>query len=450
MDKKVRLPQGIKNYTMGSVASLFSGLLMYLSRMVFLKYMTVDYVGYSSLFEYTFLLVSALDFGVVTSLVSFMARALNTQNKEKMNGALRMSKRIYLSVSVLMLLFLFSVSFFYMRGKGLFLPSFIYFLGQSAQYYLGWRVLALNASGRNDVVSLFVHGGRALGSVLEIIVISITQNYVFYISVTAISVVFSYVLMYVSSKRFCPWIEKGKGILEEREGKHVIRTLPAMACHRFGSVFFRAYEVIAVNLIFGFGIGGKYSNLVLISSFFMTLFWIFQSSVTGIMGEYYVSEGRKETMGIYKKMSYINLAFSFVLSVVFLIIGKWLATVSFGAENVLGGYLPLFMAIELFLLSSRTTATVVRDALGDYKKDWWKPLLEALTTILLNILLASRFSYSSVALSISITILLISVPIDNYIVSSRLSGRRSSFFLIMVLLSMVLILLLLGVGIYMA
>ena len=196
MDRKVRIPQALRNFAAGSLFSLISGIAMYISRIVFLKYMTVDYVGYTSLFEHVFLLASVLDSGVATSLTSFMARALIGDDEGKKNGVLREARRVYLVVSTLMLTLLFSISLFYFRRKGLFLPSLFYFVGQCAQYYLGWRVLALNASGRNDIVSQYVHMGRTAGAVAEIAVISLTHNFTLYVFVSMVSVVLSYILLF--------------------------------------------------------------------------------------------------------------------------------------------------------------------------------------------------------------------------------------------------------------
>ena len=438
MDRRVRLPQGVKNFVTGSLFSLISGGAIYLSRIVFLRYMSVDYVGYTSLFEHIFLLVSVLDCGVATSLTSFMSRAMRSGNDEKKNGVLRGAKIVYLSVSFLMLSLLFLISLLFMGKRGLFLPSFFYFFGQCAQYYLGWRILALNVSGRNDVVSRYVHSGRALGSILEMITISITRNFTLYVASSMVSVILSYLLLFFKAKSICSWIDEKSGIVEEKEEKFFLKMIPSMASHRFGSLFFRSYEMIAVNLFFGFTVGGKYSNLLLTSTAFMTVFWIFQSSVTGIVGEHYALEGRRDTFLLYKKMSVYNLVVSFVTSLVFLLVGRWIGEVSFGKENIIGGDLPLFMALEMFLLSSRTTVLVIRDAMGDYHRDWWKPLLEASVVIVLTLLLSKQFSSASVPLSISITLILLSIPIDNAIVVRRLNGK-SSYSMVPIMVSTVIL-----------
>lgn len=448
MDRKIRFPQALRNFVTGSFFSLLSGVFLYISRIVFLRYMVVDYVGYTSLFEHIFLLVSVLDSGVATSMTSFMARSLRSDNWAKKNGVLKLARKVYLFVSFSMMVILFLISFFYMRGKSLFLPSMFYFLGQCAQYYLGWRVLALNASGRNDIVSAFVHMGRAVGSLLEIVVITLTGSFTLYILASMVSVVISYILLFYKAGSVCKWIDEKSGIIDKKEERYLFSIMPSMALHRFGSVFFRSYEIIAVNLLFGFSIGGRYSNLLLVSSAFMTIFWIFQSSVTGIVGEHYAVEGRKDTFFLFKKMMFFNLLVSFCLATVFLLLGKTIGEYSFGKDNIIVGYLPLFLALEMFLISSRTTLSIVRDAMGDYHRDWWKPIAEGALVILLTFVLSKRFSFYSIPLSISITLLSLSLPVDNYIVSRRLRGKVDLSFVLFFIFVLILsaLLLIMGLG----
>ena len=446
MDRKVRIPQALRNFAAGSLFSLISGIAMYISRIVFLKYMTVDYVGYTSLFEHVFLLASVLDSGVATSLTSFMARALIGHDEGKKNGVLREARRVYLVVSTLMLTLLFSISLFYFRRKGLFLPSLFYFVGQCAQYYLGWRVLALNASGRNDIVSQYVHMGRTAGAVAEIAVISLTHNFTLYVFVSMVSVVLSYILLFYKAGRVYPWMNEKEGAIDKKEEKYLILIMPSMFSHRFGSLFFRSYEIIAVDLVFGFSIGGRYSNMLFISTAFMTVFWIFQNSVTGIVGEHYAAEGRKDSFILYSKMAYLNLLFSFLAALIFLFFGKKIGEISFGSDNILQGAIPLFLALEMFLNSSRTTSIVLRDAMGDYHRDWWKPIVEAVSVILLTLILSGRLSFYSIPFSISATLLFISVPVDSVIVTRRLKGRVNSSFLPIFVATLLLSVVLLLIG----
>ena len=445
MDRSVRFPQTMRNFASGSLFSLLSGITMYISRIVFLKYMTVDYLGYTSLFEHVFLLVSVLDSGVATSLTSFMARALAAGDERKNNGVLKEARRVYLVVSTLMLTVLFSISLILGR-KGLFLPSLFYFLGQCAQYYLGWRILALNASGRNDIVSRYVHMGRTIGAVAEIAVISLTGSFTLYVAVSMVAVILSYILLFFKARKVSPWMNEREGVIDKKEEKYLISVLPSMFSHRFGSLFFRCYEIIAVNLVFGFSVGGRYSNMLFISTAFMTVFWIFQSSVTGIVGDHYAMEGRRDSFLLFRKMEAINLLFSFLAALVFLIFSKKIGELSFGKDNILEGAVPLLLSLEIFLNSTRTTLTVFRDAMGDYHRDWWKPILEAVSVVCLTFFLSSKYSFYSIPLSISVTLLFLSIPIDSFIVTRRLKGKGYSSFIPVFISTLVFSIVLILVG----
>ena len=445
MDRSVRFPQTMRNFASGSLFSLLSGITMYISRIVFLKYMTVDYLGYTSLFEHVFLLVSVLDSGVATSLTSFMARALAAGDERKKNGVLKEARRVYMVVSTLMLTVLFSISLILGR-KGLFLPSLFYFLGQCAQYYLGWRILALNASGRNDIVSRYVHMGRTIGAVAEIAVISLTRSFTLYVAVSMVAVILSYILLFFKAGRVSPWMNEREGVIDKKEEKYLISVLPSMFSHRFGSLFFRCYEIIAVNLAFGFSVGGRYSNMLFISTAFMTVFWIFQSSVTGIVGDHYAMEGRRDSFLLFRKMEAVNLLFSFLAALVFLIFSKKIGELSFGKDNILEGAVPLLLSLEIFLNSTRTTLTVFRDAMGDYHRDWWKPILEAVSVVCLTFFLSRKYSFYSIPLSISVTLLFLSIPIDSFIVTRRLKGKGYSSFIPVFISTLVFFIVLILVG----
>ena len=102
----------------------------------------------------------------------------------------------------------------------------------------------------------------------------------------------------------------------------------------------------------------------------------------------------------------------------------------------------------MFLISSRTTLSIVRDAMGDYHRDWWKPIAEGASVILLTFVLSKRFSFYSIPLSISITLLSLSLPVDNYIVSRRLRGKVDLSFVLFFIFVLILsaLLLIMGLG----
>ena len=439
MERSRRLPSALRNFSVGAVTALLSGVVMYMARIVFLSRMDVEYVGYTSLFEHVFILLSSLDLGVTSSLVSFLASTLSEGDEEKARGSLDTTRRIYLAVSVVILASgtLFALLFSSREGKGiqLFLSAVLYFLGQCAQYFYGWRVLALNVEGRNDIVSCFVQGGRILSYGVGTAAVVITGSFLSYSFFSSLFVFLSFLLLHLYSPRILPWIKgKGKKMSGEEERK-LFKKLPAMGMHRVGAVFYRAFEMIAVTLLFGAAEGGRYSNLLMVSTALMTVFWIFQSSSTGIVGEYFAKEEKGNSRRLFLRLLRGNFLLSLLLGAGFVVLGVKVAALSFGEGNISSSFVGAAMGMELFLLSSRTSAAVMRDAEGEYSGDWWKIIPEALLAVVSLFFLRPILGAAAVPASISISLLFVAIPLENYIVSEKLekgSGKRqalSSFIL---------------------
>ena len=146
-------------------------------------------------------------------------------------------------------------------------------------------------------------------------------------------------------------------------------------------------------------------------------------------------------------MAVYNLFVSFAAALAFLLFGSYFGELSFGKENIIGGELPLLLSIELFLLSSRTTLIVFRDAMGDYHRDRWKPILEAVMVIALNLILSGTLSFLSIPVAVSITLILVSIPVDSYIVIHRLNDKSSSAFFRFYLSTLLILAVLIAIGI---
>ena len=422
MDRDRRFYYGLRNYGVGVVTALVSGLLMYFSRIVFLRYLGVEAVGYTTLFEHVFLLLSSLDLGVSTSLTFYMASAMKDDDSRRMKGALALAGRIYIIISLVIMVFGLLFAFFYLRPfyPGLSLPFLLYLLGQCSQYALGWRVMALNASGRNDLVSIAVQGGRILEYSFSMVAVVLTESFTMFCLVSALCTFLTYVAIYLFSPSVCPWMKNREVKTDRREDGRL----------------FRAFYGNGVTEVFGAVEGGKYANLLLFSNFFMTIFWIFQSSVTGIVGDYMAKEDQASSYALYRKITLFTFLGAFLLSLLYGLLGYSLALLSFGEENLPPRSVFSLMAVSVFLLSSRVGVAVVRDGCGEYRKDSLKPVVEIVAVLILLFALSPYFGVSSVPLSIILVALFISLPLDHLVVASRLGkGRKTLLFPFMFLVS---------------
>ncbi len=379
------------NYLTGIALALLSASVMAVERIVLVSRMNIVYAGLNSLFENTFLILSAFDIGVTTYLMNYLLTAVSGSDEDEIRSCLRTVGH-YCRLSALIILTLgLAVSLLMPLLSGernwkVALFFLIYLSGQLGQYLFGSRVLLLSAMQRNYVVSIFVHTGRIVQELLLIAVIIRTENFLLYVSALSLLTFVTYLFIYLKAGRDYPFVSKRDG--RRGCGQLPGRSLLAMSFHRSSYVFYRSLEPVLVSFLFGSAVAGLYSNYLLLTSAFLTPFWIYSSTVTPTITLRYLRGTRDENLALYKKNVYLNFILSLSAAVTALSLYTPYITLFFGREYLLpSGYDAVF-AFLVFLSSFRTTALAFRDAAGIYTRDWKKALFEVLAALVLSLVLS--------------------------------------------------------------
>lgn len=390
MSERVGRNAGV-NYFTGMALALLSAAAMAAERIVLVSRMNIVYAGFNSLYENTFLILSAFDIGVTTYLMNYLLSAVNGSDEDEIRSSLRTVSH-YCRLSALLILALgLAVSLLMPLLSGerswkVTLFFLVYLPGQLGQYLFGSRVLLLSSKERNYVVSVFVQTGRIVQELLLIFIIIRTENYLLYVSAVSIVTFVTYLAIYLKAGHDYPLLCRKGGRREY--GSLPGRSILAMSFHRSSHVFYRSLESVLVSVLFGSAVAGLYSNYLLVTSAFLTPFWVYESTVTPTITLRYLRGTREENLALYKK----NVCFNFILSLLAALLALSLytpyITLAFGAEYLLGSGYDAVFAFLVFLSSFRTTALVFRDAAGIYSRDWKKALLEVLAALLLSLVLS--------------------------------------------------------------
>lgn len=397
------------NYSAGIVLALLSAVVMYAERIVLVSRMDIVYAGFNSLFENTFLILSAFDIGVTTYLMNYLLSAVSGGREEKIRLGVRTVGRYCRLASLIILSLGLAVSPFMPLFSGVrkwkvTLFFIIYLLGQLGQYVFGQRVLLLSCLQRNWVVSVFVQTGRILQETLAIVIILKTGSYLLYITSISALTFLTYFLLYLKTGHDCPYLkEKGEKVKTEKIGRDIL----GMTFHRGSSVFYRSLEPVLVSILFGAQIAGIYSNYLLVTSAFLTPFWIYESAVTPTITLRYLRGTVEENLLLYRRSVYFNFLLSLLASLLCLVILTPYITFSFGENYLLGTSYDALFAFLVFLSSFRTTAVVFRDAAGVYTRDWKKAAAEVLTALVLSVVLSRLMGLAGIPVAFTASYILV-------------------------------------------
>lgn len=407
------------NYSVGLLLAALSGIMMYIERIIFVSHFGLEYVGLSSLFENTFLILSAFDIGVNTYLLNYLVSSVKKGREDEIRGSLSVVRTYYTFISLIIFTLGVILSFFIPLltkneiDKRASLFFLIYLVGNLSQYLFGSSILLLSSYERNYVVSSFVQGGRVIQYLVSIFVILKGGDYLLYIAISSLITFLSYLFLSLKSRTDYPFLKgKEKKVIEE-DKKKVEKNILGMTFHRGSSLFFRSFEPIMVSLIFGSFCAGLYSNYLLLSNALLTPFWIFQSTVTPSVAIKYLDNSREENLKLYKKLVYINYIASLFVSIVYLLSVRLYISFSYGEVYLLDSSYNALFSFLLFLSSCRTSSLIFRDASAIYTSDWLKALIEVVVTIVLSFVLTPRLGLIGLPLAFIISYLTIVIWREN-------------------------------------
>ncbi len=406
VDKNNR--KAVVNYTSGLLFALLSGAAMYVERIVLVSFMGAKYTGLESLFENSFLLLSALDIGVTTYLMNYLISAVNG-GEEETKRAMKTISGYYRSVALVILASGTAVSFLMPLltkgecGRESIYFFLIYLVGQLSQYFFGPRVLFLMCREKSWLVSTFVQTGRIVQYTAGIYVIITTGNYGIYLVCSALITLGAYLLLYIKAGLDYPVLRGRYKGEPDKSDRSVRRNLPGMILHRGSAVFFRSFEPLLVSAFFGSVTAGIYSNYLLLSSAFLTPFWIFQSTVSPSIAARCIRNTSDDNFSLYRRSSYINFLLSLAASFVYLLaVGPYIR-LSYGRSFELGSTWDCIFTFSLFLSSLRTTPLSFRDAAGEYSSDWPKAVIEVVSALVLSFVLSHFMGLIGIPVAFIIT-----------------------------------------------
>jgi len=112
-----RLTNSIKNISFGLLAQVIQMVLGFVTRTVFIKYLSVEYLGVNGLFTNILTLLSLTELGITSAILYALYKPLADKDERKIAGLLNFFSKIYHTIAAivagigLLLLFFYTILF---------------------------------------------------------------------------------------------------------------------------------------------------------------------------------------------------------------------------------------------------------------------------------------------------------------------------------------------------
>lgn len=423
-DKK-RIINARRNVSVATVVMIFSSIFMYLERIVFVANMPIKYLGLYSLFTNLFNYLSIVDLGINGAIMFCLYEPIVDNNYSMINSIMRFVRKVYIAIGSFIVVAGLVLTFFlkYLvqpsdMVEGIKLFFIIFILSQASTYFFGYKSVLLDANQDTYITTTGVQIGNCVQLVLQMAIIAISKNYYFYLLILLVMNILKYLVIAAIANSRYPYIRQkyDKEKIPRSIYTRFRRNSIPLFLHKFGKTIINSTDTIILSAFFGATLLGKYNNYILLSNFFMTMFWMLSGAITPSIGDMCVGESGDKMLKSYNQFFFANFMLSSFSGILFTVLSQSFVSMSFSSANILSMPMVYALGASLYLNSIRVVNSTFRDALGLYAPDWYKPIIEAIFNIVVSILLSKLIGPVGVIVGTILTYACISVWIESYVV----------------------------------
>ena len=409
-----------RNIVFGFVLKVFQLVLPFVVRTVMIYWMGTQYTGLNGLFTSVFQVLNLAELGVGNALVFSMYKPIIEDDKEMICKLLKLYQKYYRIIGIVIAVSGIACTPLlpYLIKADTDIPSelnlyVLYYmnLGVTVLSYwlLAYKQSLFQAHQRNDITSkimLFVSFPQYL---LQIIVIIVTRNYYAFLCVALFSqVATNLIVAAVSSKMYPNY--RPVGDVESGERKLINKRIADLFTSKIGAVIVNSADTLVVSAFLGLTMLTIYQNYFFLISAIIGIVAIIFGSCTAGIGNSIIVESKEKNYEDLKKLTFLISWIAAFCSACFLNLLQPFMDIWVGDKLKLEFSAVIVLVVYYFIYEINQLLNTYKDAAGIWHKDRFRPLITALSNLILNLLTVRIIGIYGVLLSTVIAMVAIGMP----------------------------------------
>lgn len=417
MVKLNRTKNATRNIIFGSILKIYQIAVPFIMRTAMLYLLGVEYLGLNSLFVSILQVLNLAELGVGSAMVYSMYKPIVEDDKKKICALMKLYRLYYRIIGlVIALLGMFLLPFIPKLISGN-VPENIniyvlYLLNLSStvlSYWLfAYKNCLLSAHQRIDVSSKISMVMITVQYILQFIVL-LLKNYYLYLIVALFTQAMTNIITSLIVNKIYPHY-KAKGKLDKLEIKEINKRVRDLFTSKIGAVIVNSSDTLVISAFLGLSMLSIYQNyFFILNSIILIISIIFNSCMAGV-GNSIIVETKEKNFNDLKKFTFITVWISGICTCCLLCLYQPFMKIWVGQEYELAFSVVVCLCIYYFIYEINQLLNMYKDAAGIWHEDRFRPLVTAVSNLILNLILVQWIGIYGVVLSTVISMIFIGMP----------------------------------------
>lgn len=420
-----RTQKSVKNMTIGMLSQLFTLWLSFVSRTVFIKFLTAEYLGISGLFSNVLTVLSFPELGIGDAMTYAMYKPVKEDNRKLVNQLMVVYKKAYTGIAVVVGAIGLGLSFFLSFiiaeppdiPESLQLIFWLYVVNNMASYILTYKKSILIAYQENYIVSEVQQIASLIQQIAQMIVLCFTKQYILYLIIQILCTILNNIIISVVVKKRYPWInEKDGEELPQEVSKEIFKNVKALSISKIAGVVSNGSDNIIISKFVGLSSVGVASNYTMIINSLNGILWNGLSSLTSSFGNFNVDSTIGQRRKLFNELFLCSYWLYGFMTIGIITLANSFVQLWVGSNYLVPQGVVLALVLITYISGVNFPVYTYQSTLGMFDKMKIPYVLFAVFNILLSILLGKNWGLFGVYIATSITRLCTSEVSSGYYV----------------------------------
>lgn len=410
-----RVKNTSRNMIYGAALQILKLVVPFFMRTAMIYLLGVEYLGLNSLFTSVLSVLNLAELGVGSAMVYSMYKPIAEDDTDKICALMGLYKEYYRIIGIVifvlgMLLLPFipelingdipaDMNVYVLYILNLFATVFSYWL-------FAYKGSILQAHQRNDVVSKVTLATDSIKYLFQLLVLIITKNYYLYVIVILLSQILNNIATAFFAEKMYPQY-RATGKLSRKEQKTINCRIRDLFTAKLGTVIVYSSDTIVISAFLGLRILAIYQNYYYLFTAVTAMITIIFTSVRAGLGNSIIVDNRAKVFADFKKFLLIIVWIAGFCSTCFLCLYQPFMELWVGRDLLMEFGVVVCLVIYFYVHCLNTFLNSYKDASGIWHEDRFRPLVEAVTNLILNIVLVNVIGLYGIVLSTIFSMLLV-------------------------------------------
>ena len=400
----MRTKKTFKNMITSVLANIFTIIIGFFSRYIFIIILGNEYNGLNGLFTNIISLLSIVELGIGNAIIYNLYKPIAQNDTKTIQSLMNYYKKSYhviglivAIIGIILIPFLDNLVGDITINVNIVLVYILFLSDAVFSYFLSYKRSILYANQENYYISICNIFYQIFMNLFQIIILYYTKNfYLFLIIKNIFRIIENIIITIIANKKY-PYLKNNNSKeLDKKIKSDIVTKIKALFFHQIGGFVVNGTDNIIISLFFGIINVGLYSNYYLIINSIQTISkQIIQASIPSI-GNLLVTESNEKQFSIFRKIRFINYWITTVCSICILLLMKPFIIIWIGESNLLSQLTLIILVFNFYQNTSRFTYISFKNAAGIFFEDRFIPILESLTNILFSIIFLKIFGMPGV------------------------------------------------------